>query len=61
MTRKEKLYLEDITFECPKCRCKNFTLDDHHINGYGELACPKCYTKEIRVVFLKYKKSERRK
>ena len=61
ITLKEEV--DNITFECsnPKCGCTNFTLNTDYINGYGELGCPMCFTNDIRVIFLNYKKVEKKK
>jgi Zn finger protein HypA/HybF involved in hydrogenase expression len=52
--------VDAIKFECPKCKDgAHFVLTTDHLNGYGELGCPLCFSKEIRVIFLNYKKVER--
>lgn len=67
MVKTKKIILKDevdnITFECSnqKCRCTNFTLNTAFINGYGELGCPMCFSNDIRVIFLNYKKIERKR
>jgi len=67
MVEAKKIELKDeadkITFECsnPKCGCTNFRLNTEYLNGYGELACPMCFRHDIRVIFLNYKKVERKR
>jgi hypothetical protein len=67
MVENKKLDLKEeadnIKFECsnPNCSRFIFKLDTDHLNGYGELACPSCFGNDIRVIFLKYKKVERKK
>jgi len=66
MSKRNKIELKNevdkIHFECSKCGCTNFVLDTWHINRYGELACPMCFSNDnIKVIFLNYKRSERRR
>ena len=65
MFNTKKLILKDevdnIIFKCSneKCGCTNFILNIYHINEYGELGCPMCFTRDIRVVFLNHRKGKR--
>ena len=67
MSKIKEVKLEEevdkITFECsnPKCGCTNFKLNTAHINGYGELGCPMCFTSDIKIIFLNYRKIKREK
>lgn len=67
MVKPKKITLEEevnnITFECsnPKCGCTNFVLNTAFINGYGELGCPMCSNRDLKVIFLNYKKIEKKR
>jgi len=52
--------VDNIKFKCPECPGAVFRLNTDYINGYGELACPMCFSHDIRVIFLNYKKVERK-
>ena len=63
MSKELDLKKEDISFKCsnPKCSQAVFRLTTDYLNGYGELACPMCFSHNLKVIFLNYIKVEKKK